>query len=243
MHLYYSNIASLKLVSEINGTIPTFLENNLDNERKNRIRHIGNVGNRLRSAVAGNLIQIALRDYATGNGLIDENRTALPLVVDYGYGEYGKPCVNQYKDFHFSLSHSGNIVSLIYSDDEIGLDVQEHRVQRDIDRIAKRFFSPNEETYLEKISNKDINIQEFYKIWAAKEAYIKMIGKGLSADLSSFDIDLTNMVVIQPNIEKRLGYLFDASDVLDDVTQNYSLFICTNKLIKNIHAHEITFES
>lgn len=47
------------------------------------------------------------------------------------------------------------------------------------------FFTSDEYNYIINSENPE---REFYKIWTAKESYIKMIGTGLSKALDSFDV-------------------------------------------------------
>lgn len=50
--------------------------------------------------------------------------------------------------------------------------------------IAKNFFSENEYVSILKSDNRN---ELFFDIWTRKEAFLKMLGVGLSADLSCFD--------------------------------------------------------
>ena len=55
--------------------------------------------------------------------------------------EDGKPFLPGLPDIHFNLSHSGDYIACAFSDQEVGLDLQEHsRPHTSIVRIAKRFF-------------------------------------------------------------------------------------------------------
>jgi 4'-phosphopantetheinyl transferase len=80
---------------------------------------------------------------------------------------YGKPFVSD-ADFEFNLSHSGE---------------RHHPIDFG---IADRFFSPPENAYLERMAPGNAKLRAFFDIWAAKESYIKAIGKGLSCPLEGF---------------------------------------------------------
>ncbi|MGL4696426.1 4'-phosphopantetheinyl transferase family protein [Enterococcus larvae] len=103
------------------------------------------------------------------------------------YNSQGKP---QFKNspFHFSISHSGNWLLCAWSNQLVGIDVEKVEVIPDYLDIAKQFFHPCEYENL-KQKNPAKQLQDFYKLWTAKESYVKYSGEGLSCPLSSFFID------------------------------------------------------
>lgn len=98
---------------------------------------------------------------------------------------YGKPILHEIDHVHFNLSHSGSWVVAIFSDCEVGIDVEQLKSYDP--RIAEHFFSRQE--YLDLLSN-PIQDQESYFIdlWTLKESYIKARGMGLSIPLNTFTI-------------------------------------------------------
>ncbi len=105
--------------------------------------------------------------------------------------EKGKPYFPKLADVHFSVSHSGKYFACAFADVQIGLDIQECKNRPDeaerCIRIAKRFFHRDEIDSLEKSA-----VSAFYRIWTAKEAYVKMTGQGIDgefADFCIFDFD------------------------------------------------------
>ena len=95
--------------------------------------------------------------------------------IEFGYNEYGKPYVVGSHDYYFSVSHSGNVIVFIGDNSPLGIDIEQ--INDGNLKIAKRFFTHNEYEYI--INSEQANIA-FYKIWTSKEAYIKMVGLGLS---------------------------------------------------------------
>ncbi|MGN1347257.1 MAG: 4'-phosphopantetheinyl transferase family protein [Eubacteriales bacterium] len=95
-------------------------------------------------------------------------------------GLYGKPFFPSHPDVHFSVSHTGGLWVCAFADREVGCDVQEHRPHDEPKRlaqIAKRWFSAEEERYL---AARGYEPAEFYRIWARKEAYVKLTGAGIA---------------------------------------------------------------
>ena len=90
--------------------------------------------------------------------------------------EHGKP---DFKSFHFNLSHSGDMVALMISDVECGVDIQVVEQQKDYDSLAKRVLSPA--LYSEYLSSND-KPSFFVKAWAIAEALWKKEGTGLVRD-------------------------------------------------------------
>lgn len=103
--------------------------------------------------------------------------------IKFSYNSHGKPYL---KDIpcNFSVSHSGNLIAFTVSDKPVGIDI-EHTFRKPRLRVAERFFTSDEYNYIINSENPE---REFYKIWTAKESYIKMIGTGLSKALDSFDV-------------------------------------------------------
>jgi len=95
--------------------------------------------------------------------------------IRFRIGKNGKPYAENI-NAEFSISHSGTIAICAVSDTPVGIDIE--RI-RDIDlSVAKKHFAPDEQDYvLEKMS---LSKQRFFEIWTRKEAYVKMLGKGIS---------------------------------------------------------------
>ena len=98
--------------------------------------------------------------------------------------EQGKPRIKNCPDFHFNISHSGHWVVLACGETEVGIDVEAIRMDNQKDKIARRFFTEAEQSYLfqEAAGLHD----RFYQIWTAKESYLKYLGTGLQKALNSF---------------------------------------------------------
>lgn len=99
----------------------------------------------------------------------------IELVMDYG--EKGKPYLREYPIF-FNLSHSGEYVICAVSDREIGVDIQKCS-DMNVMRIAKKFFTKEECRVLEACATEDDRRQSFFRLWVRKEAYGKLLGKGI----------------------------------------------------------------
>ncbi len=77
------------------------------------------------------------------------------------------------KNLYISLSHSGEYVAAAVSDSPVGIDIQCYRPM--VDSHMKRLCSEEESEYL-KTQPKS----EFFRLWTAKEAYIKCFSVSLA---------------------------------------------------------------
>lgn len=102
----------------------------------------------------------------------------------FSFSPHGKPYWAENSEFHFNLSHSGNMIAIALSNVPVGIDIE------GIDcpdlRVAKRFFSKDEQEYV--FSKAQERVQRFYEIWTKKEAYTKYLGMGLSYPFNSFNV-------------------------------------------------------
>jgi len=90
----------------------------------------------------------------------------------------------------FNVAHSGGVALLAFGRRwEIGVDVERVRGDLDVDAIARRFFSPEEQKQLTAVGSAD-RYEAFFRCWTRKEAYIKAKGQGLWLPLSQFDVSL-----------------------------------------------------
>lgn len=131
---------------------------------------------RCRLACAGWLLQQAL------------GRAGVPVSEQiFQRNQWGKPELVGRDDVFFNLSHSGNWVVCAVSDRPVGVDVELPRCSLD---LARRFFRPEELDGLEQMDWQDRRIW-LNRLWTAKEAFVKTVGKGVAMGLNTFGVELT----------------------------------------------------
>ncbi|MBQ8781587.1 MAG: 4'-phosphopantetheinyl transferase superfamily protein [Oscillospiraceae bacterium] len=118
------------------------------------------------------------------------------------FGEHGKPYLKG-QGIYFSISHCKKGCVCAVSDKEIGADIQETRPYSQ--RLAEKVCCENELLRLEKASDK---ASEFAKIWAMKESFVKMNGKGIGYSLKKAD---TTIMHFKEVIEKD-GFFIAVSE-------------------------------
>ncbi|MCR4902680.1 MAG: 4'-phosphopantetheinyl transferase superfamily protein [Butyrivibrio sp.] len=240
MNVYYCNVG--KFIKDT-----SFFDNNpgkyfqlIDNERLEKIDRYKNHPDKVRALFAGILIQLALKDhlnknyYTTSEAKLSEILYPKDIIqVHYTPNAYGKPFIMSYPDFHFSLSHSGDYVALASNDAPVGLDIQEEQNKK-VFAISARFFAPKENELLESIADKEERLKMFYRIWSAKEAYIKYTGRGIYENLSSFTIDLEGKIVTDTVTNTTTGYLCEPLTLIRN-----SSVLCIGQEIQNVNSINI----
>ena len=98
---------------------------------------------------------------------------------------YGKPCYPPHllkkKPAYFNLSHAGDLVVLAKADTDLGVDVEQIRP---VD--FSRFRTVFSEEELRRIQQAAAPQEAFFALWTKKEAFVKCIGKGMTA-LGEYD--------------------------------------------------------
>lgn len=116
-----------------------------------------------------------------------------PSRLRFDYSPYGKPtlAITPGQDtLSFNLSHSGRLVLYaIARGREIGIDVERVRPVAEVEQIAERFFSVQENATLRAVPA-SLKHEAFFTCWTRKEAFIKARGEGLSLPLDQFDVSL-----------------------------------------------------
>ena len=106
-------------------------------------------------------------------------RKALPEADLSQMTKEGKPAL---PGICFNLSHSGHWVVLAVGDQPVGIDVECPKPGRDWQRLAARYFTPEEQSFAQE------NQTRFLQVWTGKESYLKYTGEGLRRPLQSFSI-------------------------------------------------------
>ena len=106
-------------------------------------------------------------------------------------GSHGKPYLDDPEsDLQFNVSHTRGAAVLAFARGlEIGIDIEHSRRKVDVDGVGRRVFTPNERAGFENCGESSRR-REFYRLWTAKEAYLKATGSGLSCDPASIETDL-----------------------------------------------------
>jgi phosphopantetheinyl transferase len=102
--------------------------------------------------------------------------------------EHGKPHLND-SDYHVSISHSNNHISVIASKCLVGIDIQTYVSK--ISRIRHKFVSDEEEQYIDDSDP----IKALHIIWGAKESLYKaygMRGLGFISHIRIWSLDASS---------------------------------------------------
>ena len=137
-------------------------------ERQSRVKACRFEEDKLRVAGAGWLLRCALE------------REGIPFDAQcFAENPWGKPGLDGKPDLHFNLSHSGTWAVCAVSDRPVGVDVEAKPCSME---LAKKQFLPRE---LEQLPEDGL-----IRLWTAKEAFSKAIGRGLTVRLDSFEVCL-----------------------------------------------------
>lgn len=169
----------------------------------------------------------AKSELITGGALLLMALKEHGIVDTIIYRDNGKPMLQNRDDFFFSMSHSGDYVLLAVSDEEIGLDVQ--RVTKVNESLKKRISSEAERERFKELYDKKFNL-----IWAVKESYSKLDGRGIQLpfDKITFDIDDLYIRIYYESEPKAYGVRVYSDDT-------YEAVVCSGKEITNFEIKKV----
>jgi 4'-phosphopantetheinyl transferase len=205
---------------------PVILErllNCVSPEKKERLKRFYHMEDTLRGLFGDLLIRDAIRQKT---GLNNEE-------IFFSTNDYGKPFLKGREDVQFNLSHSGVWVVAVIDSQVVGIDVE--RIQEiDLD-ISKNYFSPDEH---EDLMSKEDKFEYFFTLWALKESYIKILGKGLSHPLNAFSIKFNNTGEIFIKVEgNRIEDIFFRQYKIDKA---YKMAVCASHDRIPAHVNMVT---
>jgi 4'-phosphopantetheinyl transferase len=191
----------IDFVKGISAPVKQVLLNRTAPEKKARLLRFYREEDLLRGLVGDLLIRHAVSEKT---GLKNHE-------IAFVENEYGKPQLKnrrrpEFDSVQFNLSHSGIWVVAVIDDQHrpVGIDVEQ--VQSIDLSISENYFSPDEHRDLMSKADK---FDYFFTLWALKESYIKILGKGLSHPLNAFSMafDETGQIIIKVN-GSRIGDTF-----------------------------------
>ena len=100
----------------------------------------------------------------------------VPVIV---YGRNGKPYFEENIPLWFNISHSGDDIAIVVSDEgEVGCDLEVIRPRNNVQRIAHAMFTDAEQ---QELASADEAQQSciFWRIWTRKEAILKQCGSSV----------------------------------------------------------------
>lgn len=149
-----------------------------------------NRANRFLREVHTNRFTIA---HAALRGLLGKLMSASPESIVFAYGSHDKPEIDS--EHHettikFNMSHTADLAVIgVTQNRPLGIDIEQHKDSRELEKLARRYFSPREVTALFSLPEEKWS-DAFYRGWCSKEAVMKITGLGLSLGLDTFDVEL-----------------------------------------------------
>lgn len=113
--------------------------------------------------------------------------------------KHGKPFFPKAKNIHFNISHSGRYWVCLFDKENVGVDIEDYSTRNmppeRFVSISDRFFKPDEKEYVigSWIADSGDDADEalknrFFRIWTAKEAYMKYTGNGFTEGFKNFSV-------------------------------------------------------
>lgn len=112
-----------------------------------------------------------------------------PIII----GKLGKPSLADHPGLHYNLSHADGIAACIVTDSECGIDCEKVRPHRP--NVMKRAFSEAERKLMEDTPESERDLM-FFRLWTLKEAYVKMLGIGVSYPLNTASFSFSGNEII-----------------------------------------------
>lgn len=191
----------------------------LSQYRRNRVDAHLHQNDKILSVGAGILLDIGLQRF----GLRER-------TMQYSTMPGGKPLFVEYPSIQFSISHSGNMVVVAFSDSMVGCDIEK---MRQVDsNLPQRFFTERDNIVLNFAVDKQ---KEFFRIWTQKESYVKALGMGLSVPFNSFSLNLEDNQ--NRYLCPRTGKTF--TFIESDRIRGYCCTVCNEGTEQTINRHDV----
>ena len=152
-------------ITELSDCEYTAIYNALSPSRKNHIDRMKHRDDQLRSLAAQHLLNRLRADFSAGTAVLET-------------GEDGKPFLRG-SNLHVSISHSNEGVACAVSETPVGIDIE--KVRSVPDRLIDYVCTDAEKAFV--LDAPEVIHINFFKVWTAKEAYVKKHGCGIKQAL------------------------------------------------------------
>jgi Phosphopantetheinyl transferase len=123
--------------------------------------------------IQGKCSQLASGSHSAGRVLLAQALAPAP-VPEIVPGPHGKPAFVSGTGLWFNISHSGDEIALLLSDEgEVGCDIEVIRPRKNLQQIVDSVFSHAEQ---QAFANATDPLTLFWQIWTRKEAMLKQAG-------------------------------------------------------------------
>ena len=171
-----------------------------------------------------------------------------PASIQYQLSEKGKPSLleaeNKSQDLKFNLSHTQDISLLAVSRNiELGIDVEYKDRKTDWQGVCQRFFTEPEQEILFSLTKEDQK-SAFFQLWTRKEAYMKVLGSGLSLPPTGFTLTVPPQppALIQHHSTKvQASMQVEFSDInLPDTLSDYCATLAVESAVHEQRCYQYT---
>jgi 4'-phosphopantetheinyl transferase len=167
----------------------------LSEEEKNQAARLKNNKTARQKIISRGILRLLLGDYLQLH----------PEELIFQYSPFGKPFLSnpEAASISFNLAHSGNLllIAIGYAV-ALGVDIEKIDEEIDINGISTLSFSFPEKQILSHSKNP---IRDFYAIWTAKEAILKVSGLGFAYPSNQFSVVLEDEKVSTAIIPNELS--------------------------------------
>lgn len=128
-------------------------------------------------------------------GILAQRLQREPGALKFEVSHHGKPMLaaDDGPTLHFNLSHAGGwLLIATRIGGPIGVDLEFPRSGIDLERLARRVFSPAEQAGLQRATERSAAAGQhwFFSCWTRKEALLKCLGTGFAGGASAFEVDV-----------------------------------------------------
>ena len=133
--------------------------------------------------------------------------------IQWDKNDYGKPAIRNTKNLKFNLSHTKDGLAIVLSRNDIGIDIEYLNNDFEYLYILESIFTDMEVKLIR-------TFKDFYTLWTIKEAYLKLMGIGLSQGMKCIEIESCGgLYAIKNNKD---------INIINMQIENYILSLCFN---------------